>query len=232
MGTAILVEYYDELPASGGDADRSSRVNRGRALETFQRQAAGRYSEGTLQRLLAGFDVRGRRAGALALGMLGTRESNRHLARALHDDDPEVRALAAEGLWSLWFRLEGDDDARELHRLARMRNPERALAGLDSLLCKSPEFAEAYNQRAVVHFRLGDYPHSIADCRAALRRNPFHFGAHAGMAQCYMKMRRPRSALKSFRNALRINPGLEGVRETIRALEDVLGGGGKRDDKK
>lgn len=232
MGTPILVEYYDELPAAAGDADRSARAARGRALDAFRQQAASRYNEGTLQRLLAGPDPRGRRAAALALGMLGTRDSNRHLARALHDGDSEVRALAAEALWSLWFHTEGEESARELQRLARMRNSEKALAGLDALIRKHPNFAEAYNQRAIVYYRLGDYPRSITDCRAALRRNAFHFGAHSGMAQCYMKLHRPRSALKAFRNALRIHPGLEGVRETIRALEDVLGGGGKRDDKK
>ena len=81
-------------------------------------------------------------------------------------------------------------------------------------------------------FRLGEYQKSVADCAAVLRLNPCHFGAQSGMAQSYMKLKKPRAALRAFRNALRINPGLEGVEETIRALEDVLGEEGRRDDKK
>ena len=60
----------------------------------------------------------------------------------------------------------------------------------------------------------------------------YHFGALSGMAQCFLKLRKPKAALKAFRQAFRINPGLEGVEETIRALEDVLGEEGRRDDKK
>ena len=39
-------------------------------------------------------------------------------------------------------------------------------------------------------------------------------------------------ALKAFRHALRINPGLDDVEQAIRALESALGEEGKRDDKK
>ncbi len=45
-------------------------------------------------------------------------------------------------------------------------------------------------------------------------------------------MRKHRAALKAFRNALRLNPHMDGVAETIRALENALGEEGRRDDKK
>jgi cytochrome c-type biogenesis protein CcmH/NrfG len=43
------------------------------------------------------------------------------------------------------------------------------------------------------------------------------------MAQCYLNLRKHRAALKAFRHALRLNPSLEGVADTIRALENALG---------
>jgi hypothetical protein len=46
-----------------------------------------------------------------------------------------------------------------------------------------------------------------------------------------MKLRKPRAALKAFRNAFRINPNLEGIEDTIRTLEDVLGEEGRKEDK-
>ncbi len=62
--------------------------------------------------------------------------------------------------------------------------------------------------------------------------NPHHFGAQAGLGQCYLQMRKHRAALKAFRAALRINPNMDGVAETIRALENALGEERGRDDKK
>jgi Tfp pilus assembly protein PilF len=76
---------------------------------------------------------------------------------------------------------------------------------------------------------MGEFHKSIADCEQVMRRNPHHFGAQAGMAQCYLKIKKHRAALRAFRQALRINPNLDDVQETIRELEDALGGGGSRD---
>jgi len=228
----LLVEFYDDLPDNADDDSRASKIARLKALNDFKSKVAGRYNEGTLQRLLDSNSARARRAAVMALGLMGTMRSNKDVAVMLRDDDREVRALAANALWSLWFRADKDDNNQELQRLMRMGNPDKVLAGLNALLQKAPNFAEAYNQRAILYFRLGEYQKSITDCETVLKRNPFHFGAQSGMAQCYMKLRKPRAALKAFRTAYRINPGLEGVEETIRALEDVLGEEGKKDDKK
>jgi tetratricopeptide (TPR) repeat protein len=119
-----------------------------------------------------------------------------------------------------------------LQRLSRLRDREKALAGLDALVQKAPNFAEAFNQRAIVTFRLKQFDRSIADCEKALQLNPYHFGAQAGMAQCYLQLRKHKAALKAFRHALRINPTMEGIAETIRALENALGEEGRKDDKK
>jgi hypothetical protein len=47
-----------------------------------------------------------------------------------------------------------------------------------------------------------------------------------------MQLRKHRAALKAFRAALRINPHLDGVADTVRALETALGEEGRKDDKK
>ncbi len=65
-----------------------------------------------------------------------------------------------------------------------------------------------------------------------LKLNPHHFGALAGLGQCYLQQRKNKAALKAFRAAMRINPNLDGVAETIRAIENALGEEGRKDDKK
>ena len=71
--------------------------------------------------------------------------------------------------------------------------------------------------------RIGDLASNIA--KRALELNPFHFGAQSGLAQCFVRLKKPRTALRAFRQALKINPDLDGVAESIRELEESLGEG-------
>jgi len=226
MRRALLIDYFQQLPVlPDGDflAVRSAELHR--HLERFRRRVATRYGEGTLQRLLTHAGPQARRAALLALGLQGSMSSNPGVAGLLHDDDAQVRRLAADALWNIWFRAEGEPSKRELQRLSQMKDANKSLRGLNGLVEKCPDFAEAFNQRAIIHFKLGEFAKSAADCKRALERNPFHFGAQAGLAQCLIRMKKPRTALRAFRQALRINPELEGVAETIRDLEESLGEG-------
>jgi tetratricopeptide (TPR) repeat protein len=231
VGAALIVEYYRRLPHRRAKDDPERwRRRQDEAQAAFQKQVRRRYTEGTLLRLLEGPDARARRASLLALGLLGTMEANAAVAARLRDDNAEVRQMAVDTLWALWFRAGAEEDNQELQRLVRLRDREKALAGLDRLIAKAPDFAEAYNQRAILAFRLHQFERSVADCEKVLQLNPYHFGAQAGMAQCYMQLRKHRQALKAFRAALRINPHLDGVAETVRTLEAALGEEGRKNE--
>src|SRR5262249_54837969 len=176
-GMALLVEFYNELPERvvgpsgtappGLGGGQSVRIPGGKArwrvaLEGFKKQVVERYAEGTLLRVLTSSeDPQARRAAALALGWSGTMASNPALARALHDEDALVPALAAEAMWNVWFRGDSPTHNHELEKLARQRDPHQALAGLDALLARAPLFAEAYNQRAIASFRLERWERSL-----------------------------------------------------------------------
>ena len=122
MGTALLVEYYNELPDLQADDQKGHEAHLRAALDSFKKKVAARYSEGTLQRVLESSDVRARRAAALALGLVGTMQANASLAAVLHDEDRLVRQQAADGLWSLWFRASSEENTQELQRLMRLRD--------------------------------------------------------------------------------------------------------------
>jgi tetratricopeptide (TPR) repeat protein len=248
MSDPLLIEYFNALPEDalrGGldwptvgplgekepgqvePARTGGKARRRAAIHVFCKQVQERYLEGTLLRLLGAEEPAHRRAAAFALGLVGSPTVNPALAGRLHDSDEEVARLAAEALWALWFR--GDDPAHsdELYKILRGRDRPRALHALDGLIAKAPRFAEAYNQRAILHFRLEHYDRAAADCEAALRLNPHHFGAQAGLGQCLLRLRKNRAALRALRNALRINPRLDGIAETVRALENTLGDEGR-----
>jgi tetratricopeptide (TPR) repeat protein len=223
----LLVELYRQLPQRRSEDGEVWVVRFHSALNAFKKKLLSRYSEGTLQRLLGSPDDETRRAAVLSLGLVGGMASSRLLAALLHDEDDRVRELVSNALWALWFRADSEDNNQELQRLMRLKNRGKALAGLDTLLDRAPAFAEAYNQRAILFYQMKYYDRSIADCERTLSLNPQHFGAQCGMAQCYLQLGRQRAALKAFRQALKMNPDLPGVAETIRALEEALDNGDK-----
>jgi tetratricopeptide (TPR) repeat protein len=228
----VLLQYYRDLPIpQGGDNDRLWVEQFQASLEKYKHAVRSRYGEGTLLRLLDSDDAETRQAAVLALGMIGTMRVNETVARLLHDEDETVRHLTGDALWSLWFRGGNAEQNRELQRLMRLNleelGPEPILAAYEALLKKAPRFAEVYNQRAILYFRLGDMNRAIADCTMVMRLNPFHFGAASGMAQCYMKLKKLRAALRAYRRAFRINPHMDGIEEVIQSLEKMLGEGRK-----
>lgn len=230
MKTPLLLLFYQEMPRQGRRGKH--RKVRRQDLNTFQRKVLARYNEATLEKLLTHSDAEVRQAAVLALGQLGTMAVNGALAARLGDEDNKVRDLAGDALWSIWFRADSSENNDELQRL--MRLPLKAdtapevLTGYTALIARAPHFAEAYNQRAIVLFRLGEFSQAIADCDKVLRLNPYHFGAASGLAQCYVKQKKFRAALRSYRRAYRIHPFLDGVKQVIASLERMLGEEGKK----
>jgi len=224
----LLLQYYNELPdRKVGDSSRQAAHRIRRGLDRFKKSVARRYHEATLERLLVCSNPAVRQAAVLALGLGGSMNVNAALAARLHDEDPIVSELAADSLWSVWFRADSKEHNLELQRLMRQRvdgdTASGVLAGFRALIDKAPRFAEAYNQRAIVYFRLGDLAKAIADCEKTLRLNPYHFGAANGLAQSFMRQKKLRAALRSYRRANRINPHLDGVKQVIDSLERMLG---------
>jgi tetratricopeptide (TPR) repeat protein len=231
---AELLRFYRRLPARGPEETIPAWMRRlGHALTAFEGEVAACYLEGTLLRLLHSSSAETRQAAVLALGRLATMGVNRALAAMLRDRDGGVRQLTAEALWSLWFRADSPENNQELQRLSGQigrddLDTERALVDFAALARRAPTFAEVFNQRAILFFRLGEWQRAIADCTRALRFNPCHFGAASGMAQCYLKLKKVRLALRAYRRAYQINPNLAWLQQAIRSLERLLGEEGKR----
>jgi tetratricopeptide (TPR) repeat protein len=228
VSTALLLEYYRQLPErreNEGARAWAARMDEG--LRQFNANVSGRYREGTLQRLADSPSPQARRAALLALHYLGTMDSNAAVAARLRDENAQVRQMAADALWAIWFRAGSEADNKDLQKALQQADPKKGVAALTALIRKAPQFAEAYNQRAVLHFQMQEYDKCAADCEKALELNKQHFGAAAGLGRCYLRLRLPQPALKAFRTAYEINPNLEGVQDAIRDLESIL-----RDEKK
>jgi tetratricopeptide (TPR) repeat protein len=231
---AEILRFYRQLPARTEGEETADWLGRlGDSLAAYESAITSSYLEGTLQRLLHSSDAETRQAAVLALARIGTMASNRPLAAMLRDRDDTVRHLATAALWAIWFRADTPENNQELRRLGSLITSEDLeseviLAGFAALAQKAPAFAEVFNQRAILYFRLGRWHDSVADCAKALRLNPCHFGAASGMAQCYLKQKKVRLALRAYRRAYQLNPSLVEVQQVIRSLERLLGEEGKR----
>ncbi len=184
----------------------------------FVRLVSESYSCGTLQRLVQNPLRETRRAAVMALGFLGDYESNHALGRALLDNDRTVRTLAENAIQTVWTRVGSASEREELGIILRMNSAQQhdeALARCAQLIDRAPWFAEAWHQRAVAQFHLGHFAESIRDSHEALEINPYHFVAATSMGHAYLELGNPVSALECFRRALRLNPGLEGVRAQV-----------------
>ena len=193
----------------------------------FIHAVAQRYTVCTLERLaLCGQRIT-RRAAILAIGYVGQYESNAVLGKALHDEDRGVRILAENGIRELWCRSGTDTQRQALSIIVRLnasQQCEQAIQLASDLIEQAPWFAEAWNQRAIGYYQLGQYEQSSADCHQALEINPYHFGAAVGMAHCYLEMHDAFSALECFRRAVKLNPSMEDVRAQVEYLERQLEG--------
>jgi tetratricopeptide (TPR) repeat protein len=208
----VLVGYYREFLES-------------QDLEKFMQNLLARYSESTLIKLTESSDAETRRACAISLGLIGGKESNTAVGKLMQDKDSMVRQFSENALWGIWFRSSSAENNKELAAIRALVSEERtddAEKRLDALIKKAPEFAEAWNQRAIIHFSRGDFEKSVADCREVIKRNPYHYGAMSGMGQCLIRLNRPAQAQQIFIELLKIQPYNEAIKVTIDSLNRGL----------
>jgi len=171
------------------------------------------------------YDAEVRRRAALWLARKGLMEDVLALVDALRDVDPLVRAFAETALWQVWSRS-GDEEVDRLFAIGveqmAARQGELAVETFTRAIERKPEFAEGWNKRATVYYLLGEHEKSRADCDEVLKRNPHHFGALSGYGMIYLQLDQPERALDYFERALRVNPNLTSVRETVETLRALL----------
>lgn len=131
------------------------------------------------------------------------------LLKDLRNADERVRDRATQKLWQIWFGQKGSiglDRLRRAQALLEIGALDEAEAFLTDLIASQPDFAEAWNRRAVLHYLQGHYRAAIADCQQVINLNPIHFGALHGWGLCHAALGEYSAAIGVFRQALEIQP--------------------------
>ncbi|MCZ6652408.1 MAG: tetratricopeptide repeat protein [Planctomycetota bacterium] len=175
-----------------------------------------------LIKLLAHRDAAVVKVSATCLGVLGDPVATSALLASLPHEDAVVSTMAEFSLWSIWFKERGAS-AESLLRQAGRLQPAEAVSVLDALADRYPDWAEPHNQRAIVNFKEHRFVESISDCRRVLAIQEHHFGAWAGLGQCYARLGEHAKALECYARALEIYPRLSGIRQSQRAVREQAG---------
>lgn len=136
-------------------------------------------------------------------------------------------AAVEQQIWRIWLATEDQARMRLMHSglvALSSGNYPAALGSFDRLIAAAPDFAEAWNKRATVHYLMGRLSASVGDIERALALEPRHFGALSGLGLIYDALGQPAAALRSFEAALKVHPFLEAPRERAAALREQLGG--------
>jgi tetratricopeptide (TPR) repeat protein len=139
-------------------------------------------------------------------------------ARLAKAKDPAEANGIGDQINRLWRQSGSDTTDLLLDRADKAINDKQFDAGLDildSVIALKPDWAEAWNRRATLHFMREDYDGSMRDIARVLKLEPRHFGALAGMAMIYANLGDMKRAVRVGREALRINPQMSDLKEMI-----------------
>ena len=179
------------------------------------------FKQWMYQRLISGNEKEQLRAA----GALAYVRAEEQLLTALKLDVPRTRDLAKKALEFTWFSAAGEDAAKQLNDAMEAANQERyqeAIDVLNKLIARKPTFAEAWNQRASVFWKLGRHEESILDCERTLVLNPNHYGAWQGMGICRLHLGEVSEACRCLREALKVLPHDQLTQEALEKCEDLM----------
>lgn len=184
-----------------------------------------RWEPSQIVPLLHGTSEDARKVALLTLAWVGDRGCILPLLKQLKSQDEVIHGMAEHALWSIFFRSGAPQANQEVCRGSKLLDAGRfddAEKHFASAIRLDPEFAEAYNQRAVSHYLREEYAKSIDDCDEAIERMPCHFGAWSGKGHCLLQLGRLFDAADCYRKALELHPHLGCVRETLVEIESRL----------
>lgn len=141
-------------------------------------------------------------------------------------DEAEATSLEEE-IWDAWL-VSGSATVDTLMQRGleyqAHEDLESARDAFDKAIALKPDYAEAWNRRAVLFFNDGKYDEAIADLESAITYEPRHFGAWIGLAMIFESIDRPDAALKAYDKALEIHPLAQAAVQGKRRLDRVVNG--------
>jgi len=143
--------------------------------------------------------------------------------------DADSAKLVEGRIWALWM-ASGSDTANLLMSRVKAATDgndlDLALRLLDSVVKLKPDYVEAWNRRATIHYMRKEFGESMNDIRQVLSREPRHFGAMSGLGMILQEFGEDKQALEVFRKALEVHPNLQRIPDMVKTLSEKVEGRG------
>lgn len=143
--------------------------------------------------------------------------------------DAEAAAKVAASIERLWAHAGTDTSMVLMERsaaaMAQNKN-DLALKFLTVAVELQPDFAEAWNRRAVIFYTTNQIERAVGDLRRVLALDPQHFKALEGLANILREQGQKRAALTAMKKLLEVYPLAPGVQQAYdELLREVEGQG-------
>ena len=139
--------------------------------------------------------------------------------------DKKVIRSTENQIWEIWFAHPNSDVERLMQiGVQRMNNNRQSEAMIifNQLVENFPNYAEAWNRRATLHYIVGNFQESIDDIEKVLSLEPRHFGALSGLGLVYLQLDELRKAKQAFEDLIKVHPNSPYARENLRRVNEDL----------
>tara|TARA_R110000787_G_scaffold187716_4_gene299561 strand:+ start:13520 stop:14098 length:579 start_codon:yes stop_codon:yes gene_type:complete len=147
---------------------------------------------------------------ALLLAGQASAAPSDEMFQKLHDAPSESEANdAAQDIWAAWMESGSPTVDMIMERAVDAQTVgefDTARALYDRAIMIDPDYAEAWSRRASLFLNDENFPEALRDLNEALRLEPRHFGAWAGLGIMMETMGAEKEALEAYRQALEIYP--------------------------
>ncbi|MFT5777037.1 tetratricopeptide repeat protein, partial [Hyphomonas sp.] len=148
----------------------------------------------------------------------------------LHNAPSESEANdVAQDIWASWMDSGSPTVDMIIQRAVDAQTVgdyETARAFYDRAILIAPDYAEAWSRRAGLFLNDENFPEALRDLNEALRLEPRHFGAWAGLGIMMEAMGAENEALEAYRQALTIYPFMTQAMQAEKRLSKVAEGQG------
>jgi tetratricopeptide (TPR) repeat protein len=108
----------------------------------------------------------------------------------------------------------------------KAKKSDVALEILNGVLEQAPDYAEAWNRRAYLHYKARDYRAALGDLRRTLALDPKHYKALSGLGTILRDSGDDAAALEVYERLMDINPFAQGAKDAYDELKRKVEGRG------
>jgi tetratricopeptide (TPR) repeat protein len=149
------------------------------------------------------------------------------LSELKRERDPQAARVIANATMATWSESNSPTVDLLMQWSAKAAAEKRNAAALDFIdqaITLKPDFVGAWNQRATLHFTMGNYKKSVSDIERVLALEPRHFGALAGLAGILTERGSKEAAMQAWERYLDIYPADREAQEIVAKLSEELAG--------